>query len=138
MAAGTATGGTHSMGSASGGHPQVELATHPRTRSTLHKALYCQGYRGYLLPTVACGSEAAPSPAERIERAARTHDLRARGRLRLAPGSVSRRHFRGAASAVTHGSCRALSSTPCSHVQHALSVWVPLGGCSRNKGVSRH
>ena len=39
MAAGTATGGTHSMGSASGGHPQVELATHPRTRSTLHKAL---------------------------------------------------------------------------------------------------
>lgn len=73
MAAGT--GGTHSMGSASGGHPQVELATHPRTRSTLHKALYCQGYRGYLLPTVACGSEAAPSPTERIERAARTHDL---------------------------------------------------------------
>lgn len=53
MAAGT--GGTHSMGSASGGHPQVELATHPRTRSTLHKALYCQGYRGYLLPTNACG-----------------------------------------------------------------------------------
>ena len=69
---------------------------------------------------------------------ARTHDLRTRGRLRLAPGSVSRRHFRGAASAVTHGSCRALSSTPCSRVQHTLSVWVPLGGCSRNKGVSRH
>ena len=56
----------------------------------------------------------------------------------LHPGSVSRRHFRGASSAVTHDPCRALSSTPCSRVQHTLGVWVPLGGCSRNKGVSRH
>lgn len=79
------------------------------------------------------------SESDREDRESRTDARsRARGRLRLAPGSVSRRHFRGAASAVTHGSCRALSSTPCSHVQHALSVWVPLGGCSRNKGVSRH
>jgi len=83
VAAGTATGGTHSMGSASGGHPQVELATHPRTRSTLHKALYCQGYRGYLLPTVACGSEAAPSPT-REDRESRT-DARSTSAWTFAP-----------------------------------------------------